>query len=1024
MQPITIFFTGLLTVLLFSATVAATESETSPDMLPPRYQLSLSFAPDKHQLIATAMIEVPAGQRLHLNLTGLTFTGGLLRADNGAENELCDIRDMFILPPAQTNRTIYLSYTAQFEGHSDNIISPGFMPLGGLWDPPPNIPMRFSVTSNVPAEFSVITESDLFPLDRVKDEFRASFSKPVTNIHFIAAPFDMQKLEIRKGLSVFTAFFHEDKALAPGYLNAAKQFILRYEKEIDTFPYNHFVIVANRLPTGYSMPTMTLIGQMVLRLPFIKSISLGHEIVHSWFGNEVEVDSQDGNWCEGLTAFLADHAYRAEKGEAANDRKETIIKYLSYVHGEAALPLNQFRSASHNQPMADARRAVGYDRGAMFFNELRYLLGEDQFSRGIKQFYQRKRGSAASWNDIQKSFEDVSGRDLQQFFTNRLSRSDIPDIDLEQVDVLSKEDGFSLQFQLRQKTKPFDLVIPVAIKTMTGTLARNIAAQNELTTVSLNLDERPLSITLDPDYQLMRQLQQSEMTPVWSRFLGSAQRLVVTGQPTSLETYNPILTTLNISPASVRTETDISEEDLSKNDILFLGTESRILKHIFGRVVVPENQFSLLVRMNPLNPDKVAVILQADNTAQSKQMAARLSHYGKYSSLSFQDGQITEKTISDTQMGIQWQLEILPVAGVTASLSSFDEIIRALDTTQVIYVGETHTSVADHRLQLRVIEALYQRNPRLAIGMEMFPVSSQAALDAYTLADPGIDERSFLKQSDYFEVWRYDYRFFRDIMNFARKHSIPVRGLNLNRDIVSSVFKEGSIEKLGDQIRKTLPAERDLSLAGYGEQLRMMFGMHMEGGHGSGSVNGFIQAQVLWDETMAENIVAFLQENPDYRMVILAGSQHTRKDFGIPPRVARRLEVNQASLLNAYNSSQSNALAQVADYYFLADPLELPELPKMGVVLSGEELEGRKVLKITELSPHSKAKEADLRPGDILAAINGVVINDMADVRIAMLDAKAGDELEIKILRKQDEVWKEETKSVTLTTPPSQGVHP
>ncbi len=66
-------------------------------------------------------------------------------------------------------------------------------------------------------------------------------------------------------------------------------------------------------PTGFGMPTFTLLGTQVLRLPFIKETSLGHEILHSWFGNSIEVRLDSGNWCEGLTTYLADMAYREDQ---------------------------------------------------------------------------------------------------------------------------------------------------------------------------------------------------------------------------------------------------------------------------------------------------------------------------------------------------------------------------------------------------------------------------------------------------------------------------------------------------------------------------------------------------------------------------------------------------------------------------------------------------------------------------------------------------------------------------------------
>ena len=219
----------------------------------------------------------------------------------------------------------------------------------------------------------------------------------------------------------------------------------------------------------------------------------------------------------------------------------------------------------------------------------------------------------------------------------------------------------------------------------------------------------------------------------------------------------------------------------------------------------------------------------------------------------------------------------------------------------MVYVGETHTSLADHLLQLRIIEALHKKNPRLAIGMEMFPASAQPALDKYTLGGEEVDERTFLKESDYYNVWRFDYRFFQDILNFARKNHLPVIGLNLDRQIVSEVFRSGG-NRQSDQRGTGLTADRTAIwiCRATVSDFQLMHDVHMQGSHGSGAASGFIQAQGLWDETMAENITTFLTDHPDYQMVVLAGSQHTRKDSGIPPRVARRISVQQASVINIY----------------------------------------------------------------------------------------------------------------------------
>jgi aminopeptidase N len=83
---------------------------------------------------------------------------------------------------------------------------------------------------------------------------------------------------------------------------------------IGAYPFSGFSVVASPLPTGFGMPTLTYLGAEVLKLPFIRATSLGHEILHNWWGNGVLVDYASGNWAEGLTTFMADYAYKERIG--------------------------------------------------------------------------------------------------------------------------------------------------------------------------------------------------------------------------------------------------------------------------------------------------------------------------------------------------------------------------------------------------------------------------------------------------------------------------------------------------------------------------------------------------------------------------------------------------------------------------------------------------------------------------------------------------------------------------------------
>jgi len=993
---------------------------------PGNYQLSLSFDLENNQLTGTARITLQPGPVFPLSVAGINVTGTLLKDQAGCEKKLTVINEMITVPASDFLRELYISYTKKVSGNVKNIISHEGISLVSNWHPIPAVAMKFVLKATLPQAFTAISETDHFPLPRDNNTVTATFSHPLYSLHFAAGPYFHKKRKVREGLFVHSLFFAEDQELADNYLHAAVTFIKRYEKQIGPFPYNHYVIAANRLPTGFGIPGYTLIGQRILRLPFIKETSLGHEILHSWFGNRVGVDYTKGNWCEGLTSYLADHSYKAEKGDGIQDRKEAITHYLNYNDPEeAVISLNQFNSASHNQPLARARRSVGYTRGALLFHELKEKIGKQPFIEAVRLFYQKNKDKEASWTDLQESFETTSKRKLNTFFKERLQSREIPSLKIGKIEINSVDHRPVLSFTLIQQTKtPFSLLVPVQIKSITGTTVYRQFINKAETEVSIELETSPLKILIDPEYSFLRTLSEPELPAVWAGFMGDKKKLIILATEKERITFGSLLRSLTAENLTVKLSDEVSNQELSENSILFLNPDQLPSLSLFGNPGHSVDGFTLDVRTNPLNPKHVAVLVSSSDKRETNMVANRLSHYGKYSILHFLHGRNIKKDISPTRSGIQAVLDILPRGGNTSTLSSFDRIIDKLNQARIIYIGETHTSFADHMLQLRIIEALHARDPNLVIGMEMFPASKQRPLDQYILNNGDNDEQTFLKESDYFKVWSYDYRFFRDIINFAKTNGLPVRGLNLNKEIVANVFRSGNTDSLEEAARLSLPTERNLDMDGYRERLTMMHDIHIQGSHGEGNTAGFLQAQALWDESMAENIANYMRDNPNKKMVVLAGTEHTRKDSGIPPRVKRRIDIKQSSVLNITNADNRKNLTQVADYFFISDPAILPESPKIGIVLVPVKNDDRAFLKISQISPHGKAGEAGLQAGDILKEINGVLIEEMSDLRIAMIDAQEGETIIVTILRGKGDHKIEMQFSVELSIPHPLTMHP
>lgn len=1012
------FFCILLALLCVSLTLASSAAFARQDKSTIEYALAIAFAMDTKKLIGTARVRIPPGEQTTLSFKDVRVTGIVLEKPASTPAVIRhDTLDSLHLGPSSTRQDIYISYEKTIGQDHGNIISTSGITLLAGWFPQPSHPVLFTLQADLPSGFTAVTESDQ-PQTSPNDPATFFFSHPQRLIHFTAAPFSIDHTTVRDGLKVYAYFFKEDRHLAADYLKAARNYLQLYEELIGPYPYNHFIIAENQRPTGFGMPTYTLLGRQVLRLPFIKDTSLGHEILHSWFGNSVGVNYQNGNWCEGLTTYLADWYYRQQKGEGARTRKENIIKYLSHVTEKNTLPLRDFTSAGHNQPMAKTVRSIGYIKGAFVFHELRTMLEDQRFFQGLRQFYKRFRGKNADWKDIQTTFEEVSGSSLQRFFKERLQRTEIADIDIGEITLNTATDQPTLEFMLQQKTAtPFalNLAFRVTSTNHTATFKRKITEMEEK--IVLPLSFLPDTLTLDPDYDILRKLDAKEHSATLSYFLGP-RRVTVVVEDRDREIYAPFLQGLGGDNWHIGNSEETANSELDRNALILLGTNNGVSNILFGPSSHPAAGVTLRARKNPLNKDLQVLQVMSSSTAQMKAAARKLRHYGKYSYLHFNRGAIEEKRISHETFGKVFTIADPPRAIPATPALSFADTMDKIKNARVIYIGERHTSTADHHLQHLVIEKLFKENKNIAIGMEMFPQDSQAALGNYTSADANLDEKEFLKQSRYFSVWQYDYRYYKPILDFARKNTLPVVGLNIDRAIVSSIFRNGSTDKLTPAQRRRLPAMRDLSLPGYYQRLQTMHGIHRHGGHGNGQLAGFIQAQAVWDEVMAQNIVDYLRRNPKKQMIVLAGTQHTRKDSGIPPRVKRRLDVPQSVIMTRQSTAAPSPA--LADFFFSMDAPSLSSAGKIGISLEEREKKGNTSVAIVELSEDSNAAEAGFLPEDTLISIDGYAVNSLEDVNIAMVGAAPGDLLPVTIQRSSGQTSTQRTLTVTLYAPPPQ----
>jgi uncharacterized iron-regulated protein len=634
-----------------------------------------------------------------------------------------------------------------------------------------------------------------------------------------------------------------------------------------------------------------------------------------------------------------------------------------------------------------ARQEKEAVKATMLLHMLRRQLGDERFDVTVKEL---RLGSPVDWPAMRQTFV-AAAPELEAFFRQWLDQPELPRLTIKAP--VSREEGGKISFSLvlaQEQAVPATLTVPMRITTPGEVVNREIPVSAAETPVSFALTELPTELLIDPEYHLPRPLVPDEYPPVWVRYRNSAKPLVLVPDDLTASPYGPLVERLRSLGCETIPAATAKDSDVAGRNALFLGLDSTLARALFARPNHPAAGFTLDVRANPLGPEQVAVLISSSSVAETIQALPRL--FDDLDLVTFAHlagGTITEQRTRESDMGLGWWLGLPPPGIALADRLDFNAIMERLRNTRVIFVGETHDKFEDHRLQLRVIRAMHRQGSKLAIGMEMFPHSSQAALDAFVAGT--IDEPEFLKKSGYFKNWGFDYRFYRDILDYARANKLPVVGLNLDKGITNKVFRNGGLAALSPEERDTIPAERDLALPGYRKRITEAFTMH--GQHATPEqMNNFFQAQALWDEAMAESAAEFLRKNPDYRMMMVVGQGHALKDNAIPPRLARRMPVSVAVILTA---GEHEVTPNEADYLVSVEPLSLPPLPVLGVQLA----DSAKGVQVMGLSPEGKAGEAGIEEGDYLLSLDDGPIATVEDLKLALFYRKKGETVRVKVLR-------------------------
>jgi uncharacterized iron-regulated protein len=247
------------------------------------------------------------------------------------------------------------------------------------------------------------------------------------------------------------------------------------------------------------------------------------------------------------------------------------------------------------------------------------------------------------------------------------------------------------------------------------------------------------------------------------------------------------------------------------------------------------------------------------------------------------------------------------ISAKTGGPVAFDELMKDLNRSQIVFVGETHTNGSHHGIQLKIIQDIFKNNPSMRVGMEMFDRSYQEVLELWSAGV--LDEDAFLRKVHWYANWRFDFALYRDILLFIKQNRIKLVALNIPTYIPARI-RVGGLENLSDLDRQYLPKEIDTSNSAHRDYAKMVFELHNF--KGQVKFDDFYMAQCIWDEIMAESVASNLGTK---QIVVLAGNGHIQFKYGVPDRAFRRTGVPFRTIYLA--SAGEEVELGVADYIWI-----------------------------------------------------------------------------------------------------------
>src|SRR3989441_1521383 len=235
---------------------------------------------------------------------------------------------------------------------------------------------------------------------------------------------------------------------------------------------------------------------------------VAHELAHQWFGDLVTCADWTHAWLnEGFASYFQCLYLEKERGVDLL-RWDMSLKAELYFDEEETSYRRPIVERNYVYP-DDLFDSATYEKGAWMIHQLRYILGDDLFFKGVQEYLRQFSRENAETHDLRKALERVSGESLEENFEEFFFKAGYPEFEVEYSwdEVGSTANLTVKQRQLTDEQTPiFRLPCDIVFYTRKGRTKRRVLLSSAEEKLTFELGSKPRIVEFDPEEWILKKV--------------------------------------------------------------------------------------------------------------------------------------------------------------------------------------------------------------------------------------------------------------------------------------------------------------------------------------------------------------------------------------------------------------------------------------------------------------------------------------------------------------------------------------